>query len=180
VIAMTAHAMAGEKERCLQAGMNDYISKPLKDTALYNLILFYVQLTNSIQTVSFQENEPSSDGHGLINLDYLHQLSGNDPIFEREMLQQFILQTPDELNNLEKAVAESDYTSIKKIAHSFKSTVGYLGLADALYTHLDRMEQDAISQQSGSIAEDFAYVKETCQQALEEVKMLLSGYSIAS
>lgn len=38
VIAMTAHAMAGEKERCLQLGMNDYISKPLKETILYNII----------------------------------------------------------------------------------------------------------------------------------------------
>lgn len=41
IIAMTAHAMAGEKERCLQLGMNDYISKPLKETVLYNIIAQY-------------------------------------------------------------------------------------------------------------------------------------------
>lgn len=41
VIAMTAHAMMGEKEKCLQLGMNDYISKPLKETVLYNIIAQY-------------------------------------------------------------------------------------------------------------------------------------------
>ena len=41
VIAMTAHAMVGEKEKCIQLGMNDYISKPLKETVLYNIIAQY-------------------------------------------------------------------------------------------------------------------------------------------
>lgn len=41
IIAMTAHAMTGEKEKCLQLGMNDYISKPLKETVLYNIIAQY-------------------------------------------------------------------------------------------------------------------------------------------
>jgi CheY-like chemotaxis protein/two-component sensor histidine kinase len=41
IIAMTAHAMIGEKERCIQLGMNDYISKPLKETVLYNIIAQY-------------------------------------------------------------------------------------------------------------------------------------------
>lgn len=41
IIAMTAHAMMGEKEKCLQLGMNDYVSKPLKETILYNIIAQY-------------------------------------------------------------------------------------------------------------------------------------------
>jgi signal transduction histidine kinase/CheY-like chemotaxis protein len=41
IIAMTAHAMMGEKEKCIQFGMNDYISKPLKETILYNIIAQY-------------------------------------------------------------------------------------------------------------------------------------------
>src|SRR5688572_2079714 len=43
IIAMTAHAMMGEKEKCIQLGMNDYISKPLKETVLYNIIAQYSQ-----------------------------------------------------------------------------------------------------------------------------------------
>jgi signal transduction histidine kinase/ActR/RegA family two-component response regulator len=41
IIAMTAHAMMGEKEKCIQLGMNDYVSKPLKETILYNIIAQY-------------------------------------------------------------------------------------------------------------------------------------------
>jgi signal transduction histidine kinase/BarA-like signal transduction histidine kinase len=45
IVAMTAHAMMGEKEKCLQLGMNDYISKPLKETILYNIIAQYSYFT---------------------------------------------------------------------------------------------------------------------------------------
>jgi len=179
IIAMTAHAMAGEKERCLQSGMNDYISKPLKDTALYNLILFYVQLTASIQS-NHSTNGLLHSSKGIVNLDYLHQLSGNDPVFEREMLHQFLLQTPDELTNLQEAIIKDDSLSIRKIAHSLKSTVGYLGLADTLYPYLDRIEQNAVSNIKGSTEADFNYVKDLCEQAMQEIKELLSGHSIAS
>ena len=55
---MTAHAMMGEKEKCLELGMNDYVSKPIKETVLYNVIAKYAQ----------QLPEANGNGSG-VNLD---------------------------------------------------------------------------------------------------------------
>lgn len=166
VIAMTAHAMAGEKEKCLQLGMNDYISKPIKETILYNMI------ANHARSIS---GEKEREQTALISLDYLHQLSGNDANFEREILKQFVVQMPEELNQLEEAIRTSDFTQAKKVAHSLKSTVGYVGLAEDLHPYLDRIEKEAVAQNGDDLVKVYAYVRQQCELALEEVKRIVAA-----
>ena len=167
IIAMTAHAMVGEKEKCLQLGMNDYVSKPIKETVLYNIIARHAQ--------HIPEPEPQTQH---IQLEYLHQLSGNDKNFEKEILQQFLLQAPQELDQMEEHIRTNDYDHVRRVAHSLKSTVGYVGLADSLHTHLDRMEKNAASENNRFFIEDFSHVKEKCNLAMNEVKSLLDNGSM--
>src|ERR1019366_3495595 len=60
IIAMTAHIMPGEKEKCISFGMNDYISKPFKEIELYNIISKYLNeksiSKNSVDQLSVNEN----------------------------------------------------------------------------------------------------------------------------
>ena len=165
IIAMTAHAMVGEKEKCLQLGMNDYVSKPIKETVLYNIIARHAQHIPEPQTQ-------------YIHLDYLHQLSGNDKNFEKEILQQFLIQAPKELEQMEEHIKTNDFDRVRRVAHSLKSTVGYVGLADSLHTHLDRLEKDAASEINRFFVEDFNHVKEKCHLAMNEVKSLLDNGSM--
>jgi CheY-like chemotaxis protein len=58
VIAMTAHAMSGEKEKCIKSGMNDYISKPINEEILFDIIRKYSSPD------SFSGNESQSDNNG--------------------------------------------------------------------------------------------------------------------
>lgn len=163
IIAMTAHAMAGEKEKCLQLGMNDYVSKPIKETLLYNII------ARNAQHVPEQENVHTQ----RINLNYLHELSGNDPEFEKEILQQFLIQTPDELNRLQTAILQKDFDRIKQITHSLKSTVGYIGLNDELHPYLERMETNAIAKNDQYLHQDFEYIYTNCETAIASVERVL-------
>ncbi|HWJ91298.1 MAG TPA: ATP-binding protein, partial [Flavisolibacter sp.] len=174
IIAMTAHAMVGEKEKCLQLGMNDYVSKPIKETVLYNIIGRHAQhIPEHIPPVA--EKGPQLRH---ISLDYLKQLSGNDPKFEREILKQFVVQTPEELSLLEKYIEDQNFDQIRRTAHSLKSTVGYVGLAEDLHPLLDRMEKDAASGNHDRLAENLEPVQEKCEQALTEVKALLENGSV--
>lgn len=163
IIAMTAHAMTGEKEKCLQLGMNDYVSKPIKETVLYNLIARHAQNT--------PENPDRNLQH--IDLDYLHQLSGNDRDFESQILQQFIVQVPEELQQLQEAVSNNHYNEIRRVAHSLKSTVGYVGLAEELHPPLHRVEKAAEKEEAVMMQNDLQYITEKCQKALAEVEGLL-------
>lgn len=163
IIAMTAHAMAGEKEKCLRLGMNDYVSKPIKETVLYNIIARHAHHTN--------ENFNGHSHH--LNLNYLHQLSGNDKDFENQILQQFVVQVPEELAHLEDAIENKKFDQIRRIAHSMKSTIGYVGLSDELQPILNRMEKQAESENDLYITEDFQSVQKKCTEVIKEIERLL-------
>jgi signal transduction histidine kinase/DNA-binding response OmpR family regulator len=165
IIAMTAHAMVGEKEKCLQLGMNDYVSKPIKETVLYNIIARHAH--------HLPENPQSKWQH--IDLNYLHQLSGNDSTFEKELLEQFLIQTPKELEELEENIQLGNFIAVRKIAHSLKSTVGYVGLAEELHPYLDKIEKDAIAENEIDMITNLEPVKHKSIQAIEEVKVALDN-----
>jgi CheY-like chemotaxis protein/HPt (histidine-containing phosphotransfer) domain-containing protein/anti-sigma regulatory factor (Ser/Thr protein kinase) len=167
IIAMTAHAMVGEREKCLQLGMNDYVSKPIKETVLYNIIARHAQHI---------PEKMESTQH--IKLDYLRQLSGNDKDFEKEILGQFLTQAPIELTHLEQSIKEKNFDAVRRTAHSLKSTVGYMGLAEELHPYLEQIEKDAIVQNEEYFEPNFIRVKSKCDLALNEVKSLLDNGSL--
>lgn len=165
IIAMTAHAMTGEKEKCLQMGMNDYVSKPIKETVLYNMIGQHAQNIPETETAELQ----------LIQLNYLRSLSGGDKEFEKQLLTQFLEQLPEEITQLDAAIENGEFDRIRQTAHSLKSTVGYVGLADELNPYLTRIEQDATAGESNNMKVDFDYVKNKCDVALTEVETVLQN-----
>lgn len=168
IIAMTAHAMVGEKEKCLRLGMNDYVSKPIKETVLYNII------ARNAQHLPPEQVANDAD----INLTQLHQISGGDKNFEREMLRQFVIQVDEELNNLHRSIEQHDFDHVKSFAHSLKSTVGYIGLDKELYPYLQQIEEDAAREDVNNMEANFDFVDRRCATAKNSVKHLLDQYSL--
>jgi signal transduction histidine kinase/DNA-binding response OmpR family regulator len=163
IIAMTAHAMTGEKEKCLALGMNDYVSKPIKETVLYNIIARHAQhVTDNV-----------NDHIVPINLEYLHQLSGNDADFERQILEQFQMQMPEELSLLKYAIQVRDHDKIRRTAHTMKSTVGYVGLSEELTPVLSEIENVEQLTDDSVLEERYNFISARCNEALEGVKRLL-------
>ncbi|RYY99763.1 MAG: response regulator [Chitinophagaceae bacterium] len=163
IIAMTAHAMTGEKERCLSFGMNDYISKPIKEGELYAILQAYFRAADA---------QPAA---AVVNLQYLRELSLGDTEFENAIVRQFIVQVPEELSLLHEAVQVANKGQIKSIAHGMKSSVAYLGLTERLSPFLHRMEVEAVSGVAENhFQEDYEEVRRVCEQAVVEARALLS------
>jgi len=172
IVAMTAHAMPGEKERCLSYGMNDYISKPVKENELYSILKQY-----ALQPETKVEKLPAAPATelALIDLSYLRELSMGDTSFEKEIVKQFVIQVPQELEDLRLAMQEGDRQKMKGIAHGMKSSVAYVGLKDRLHAHLHRIETANVNQEPIDFyQDDYQQVKDVCEKAIQEAQTWLT------
>jgi signal transduction histidine kinase/CheY-like chemotaxis protein/HPt (histidine-containing phosphotransfer) domain-containing protein len=176
IVAMTAHAFAGEREKCMSYGMTDYIPKPVRENDLHRLIS---ELTK--QPVNNNFIEKSSVQNGMtafknIDLTYLHDLSGGNVIFEKQILEQFIVQAPGELAELEEAYDKDDWKQFRSKAHNLKTTISFVGLEPILSNHLETLENytGALNNED-IITSSLNEVMYACNNALEEAKAVLSA-----
>jgi len=142
IIAMTAHAMVGEREKCLSYGMNEYISKPIREDNLFKIINNFLSRNNGGKF----ENQPHQDSNNkftLLNLSYLKGLSGSNKAFEVTMIEQFLQQLPAELTAIENEFSKGNYTEVAQIAHNMKTTISFMGLTEKIGETLDCIENNA-------------------------------------
>lgn len=135
IIAMTADALKGEAERCFEAGMNGYISKPFEPRDLYQEILLLTQ--KRMQQQELKKNQMKND---LIDFTYLEELSGNDPAYISEVLNLFLGTMPEGLEQLEQlAKNTSDWDAIHRQAHFLKSSVSVIRIRN-VFDNLTKIE----------------------------------------
>lgn len=137
IMAMTAHAMSGEKEKCLAFGMNDYISKPFKTQELMNKLYL---LAGAERSEPLPEHNSEVQDIKLCNLAYLHRMSGGDNSFVKEMIMLFLKQMPRELELMKQAALKKDLPEVKEVAHKLKSSVSLIG-AESMLARLKEIEK---------------------------------------
>ena len=132
IIAMTANAMQQDKERCLQAGMNDYVSKPIHPESLYLALLKWIApVAQDVQNdtpVAISSNQdialPVIDGLD-VNLG-LSRVVGKKPLY-LSMLKKYVDNQGNVAGALHHAIAQQDFTTAERIAHSARSVNGNIG-----------------------------------------------------
>jgi signal transduction histidine kinase/DNA-binding response OmpR family regulator len=178
IIAMTAHAMAGEKEKCISYGMNDYISKPIREEELLQLINKYIPQQKEISHTSLQVKKAGSNhSFKMIQLDYLHQLSNGNKDFEKAMAEEFLIQVPEQLTRLKEAVDAVDYKTIRTLAHNMKTSVAFLGLTETLNPVLEKIEQTAAAKNEITIINsNYQHLNAVCTEAIAETKEYVQSF----
>ena len=170
IIAMTAHALPGEREKCLLSGMNEYISKPIKEEALFKMISGFGLNEENTQELKRKE---SNKVFRYIDLTYMQSVSAGDKAFEQMVTQQFIDQIPADLQQMCSAYRDQEFAMVKLRAHDLKSSVAIMGLLSLLQEKLDLLErstaQDPITEQ---ILQEVAQV---LQAALSEAELFLKS-----
>lgn len=146
IIGLTAHIGVEVRERCLQAGMNDFLSKPFKAEDLSAVIVRW--LDDGIKQKEFielpvfdAENETLSihvsDEPGQI-VDYrvirsLRELSDGDPEFFSGLVDMFLREMPQRLGDIHVALNDKNYTHLRNVAHKLKGSSGCYGAVKLMY-----------------------------------------------
>ncbi|MDP2385452.1 MAG: two-component regulator propeller domain-containing protein [Bacteroidota bacterium] len=128
IIAMTASALAGEKERCLEAGMDDYISKPFNPSTLYSKIVKWAD--SSILKSAKDPHEVSilNKKKKVHDLSKLRESADGDIDYVKEMIEIYINDMPVYLSELNKALSDNNFQEVLFHAHKMKSPAALFGV----------------------------------------------------
>jgi len=155
IIAMTAHALAGDREKCLAAGMDDYVSKPIRRDDLFRALASAVAPARSV-------------------VDFSNVLSqiGDDREALREIVAAYVTETREILERLPATIASGTWQEVRRLAHTTKSAMRAFGAVEALAL-AQSLEQLAEMDDRSSAAELFSRMK----SAVEGVVVILARFS---
>jgi signal transduction histidine kinase/DNA-binding response OmpR family regulator len=136
IIAMTAHAMKGDRERCIEAGMDGYVSKPISSKEVAEAIAGTLHLQGENAPVLRldvkQAAAPPPDAASRIvwkMAETLERLGGDEKLFH-EVIEIFLDDVPKHMDSLRRAIAAGDAEAVEGAAHTLKGELGYLGISE--------------------------------------------------
>ncbi|MFH2219360.1 MAG: response regulator [Pseudomonadota bacterium] len=136
IIAMTAHAMKGDRERCLDAGMDEYVSKPIASERLFATIQSLVP--TQVEDASLSET--LHDGPPPFDKDKLLDIFDHDWDFFKEAVEIFLSDYPPMITTIREALKAGDVDALKRTAHALKGMVGNFH-APAVYQAASELEE---------------------------------------
>jgi two-component system, sensor histidine kinase and response regulator len=149
VIAMTAAAMEGDRQACLAAGMDDYVTKPIRLESIQAVLEKWIHSARPVRA----ETEGSSHGGDadalpldLDQIELLRSLDDGDGALLSEIISQYLSQTEEGRNELARAVVVGDHGAVARTAHALRGASANIG-ATGLAAVCEAMEMSARAEQ---------------------------------
>jgi len=196
IVAMTAHAMKGDRELCLESGMDDYLSKPIRIKDFTAKIKSLVEPEENAppqmktedklasvesipgdaseepeeDSIELETSVPPSDGH--VDWELAAKATGNDAGLLRELVSIFLDELPGLLQRLSEGVTAGDGDMVKKVAHKVKGSVLFLN-TEKPFEYASKIEQMGADDQLEDGEEVFAELKQHFDSLADELRNYL-------
>ncbi len=132
IIAMTAHALKGDRERCLAAGMDAYVSKPLQAESLLEAVEAYAAKPTRDSPHPNSRTAIVSESPLMFDRAAVLARVGGDAGLLKEIRDLFTQECPQYLEAIRRAILENDPEKLRRAAHTFKGSIGNFGDSPAL------------------------------------------------
>ncbi|MFA6011611.1 MAG: response regulator [Desulfobacteraceae bacterium] len=184
IIAMSAHALTSEIEKCHNSGMNDYVAKPIEPKVLFSQLAKWIKPVQRMIPVadeipSTQHDIDAGKGtqdHGvlsLIGIDVdlgLSKVAGNKELYNR-LLNKFFQNNKNTIDDLSKAITRRDFEGVKQIAHTIKGVSGNLGMT-GLFESSSDLEKAAKESQIDIVDSRFVRFSEDLQTVPSSIETM--------
>lgn len=166
IVAMTANAMTGERERCLEVGMDDYISKPVNKTLLINILAQWLRFDPSVLG---QKKQPANSNQAatnpMLDLTSIKRFSGGDDEMTCEFVDIFTRQSTQQLQKLDALTVDGPSKEWVETAHLLKggaATMGAMQMREICATAQEMLEASTRERQviHNKIEQSFLLVKQ--------------------
>ncbi len=163
IIAMTANAMKGDRDRCIKAGMDDYISKPVNSEALKKILEKHLTMETTLHGPCLQEEKDKGAAESIVEIDRIQSIANGDLDFEYEMIDSFLMESEEYLQTLEAFIQEKDAERVQHEAHTikgFSANMGAIRMQESAY----RLEQIGAAEDLDKAPEVFINLKAEFEQ----------------
>jgi CheY-like chemotaxis protein len=174
IVAMTAHVMTGERERCLEVGMDDYLSKPVHRQQLAEIIRKWAQG----RAAAVREAAPAyAEKTNTLDVQVLTRLRAmqddGEPDIVTELINMFVDIMPEQLELLQEAVDRRDQDSVARIAHYIHGSCRNLGAKhlSRLCSYLERPERMGTPRDQSDIFQELREEYLRVKRALESQRI---------
>jgi two-component system sensor histidine kinase/response regulator len=173
IIAMTAHALKGDRERCLAVGMDEYVAKPVRERQLLGALRAVLGDDVPAPPAEVPERFPEADGH-LINWDAALKICSGDHQLLRDIAEAFLEEHPRRIDEIRRAIDTADWELLHRAAHTIKGSMRYFGAA-AVFDRAFGLEQVAASHSLEGAEEIFDLLKQELAKLLPHLINYVQG-----
>ncbi|WOT05533.1 response regulator [Shewanella youngdeokensis] len=184
IIAMTANAMSGDKEKCIAAGMNDHLRKPIDPQLVFRTLAHWVSISDEALTIN-SKNATANEAFNIEGFDTknaIARMAGNLKAYKKTLLR-VVNDEADSITRIKTALEADDLKTAVLIAHTIKGIAGSIG-ATALVTPTEALElllgQHLSRNETGHSAEVNALIAESEQQLQQMITAINSAMDASS
>ncbi len=172
IVALTANAMMGQLEKCLEAGMNDYLTKPLDISRLQDVLDRFLSPAAAEEKLLTMPTQPSTTVTSIRSR--LNEIADGDAEFAVELLATFIAGAQESLQEIELAVHANDLGALARAAHKLKGASSNLHIeelaarAQAVEARAKANEVADWHHELAQLSDEFARISVTLRELMEE------------